>query len=239
LSSFAARTQALAFPRLLTKGQRALLRTIAESPLQRHVIFTGGTALATVYYGHRYSEDLDFFAQRSLDAGLLLPWQRSIARRGFRVQREIIGVRHRYFAIPPRARTAVRIDFVEFPFEPIEPPKLLSALTLRVDSPLDIAVNKVHALTDRTESKDFVDLYVLFRHHPAWRWEALLEWVRLKFDLHIDPLSFAHRLSHVGTLTVWPRVTRPLSRKQLRNFFQEAARHLGRSAWSSGDSGRS
>lgn len=231
MSVSAARTQLLAYPRLLTTGQLTLLQTIARSPLQRHLVFTGGTALAAVYYGHRYSEDLDFFSQRPIDAGLLLPWQRQIARKGFRIQREIIGVRHRYFVKPPRARVPVRLDFVEFPFEPIEPPRLVPDFALRVDSLLDIAVNKVHALTDRTESKDFVDLYVLFQHHPTWQWEVLLRWVRLKFDLHIDRLAFAHQLAQVDTFKVWPRSTRPLPHAKLRRFFLESAKTLGRAAW--------
>lgn len=231
MSVSAARTQAVAFPRLLTKGQVTLLQTIARSPLQRHVVFTGGTALAAVYYGHRYSEDLDFFSQRPIDAGLLLPWQRQIARKGFRIQREIIGVRHRYFVKPPRARVPVRIDFVEFPFEPIEPTRFVPELALHVDSLLDLAVNKVHALTDRTEAKDFVDLYVLFQSHPEWRWDALLKWVRLKFDLQIDRLAFAHRLAQVDTLTIWPRLTRPLPPATLKRFFNDTAQALGRQAW--------
>jgi len=227
----ATRTQPLAFPRLLTRGQTIVVKTIARSLLQRHLVFTGGTALACVYYGHRYSEDLDLFSQRPIDAGLLLPWQRQLTRNGFRVEREIIGVRHRYFVTPPRARTPVRVDFVEFPFEPIEPTRLVPELSLRVESLLDIAVNKVHALTDRTEAKDFVDLYVLFQHHPTWRWETLLKWVRAKFDLHIDRLAFAHQLAQVETLTVWPRLTRPLSPVKLRRLFIEAAQTVGRAAW--------
>lgn len=233
MSSSAARTQAIAFPRLLTKGQAALLQTMAGSPLQRHLVFTGGTALTAVYYGHRLSEDLDLFSLRPIDAGLLLPWQRRLTRQRFRIEREVIGARHRYFVRPPRTRATVRIDFVEFPFEPIQPPKLVPELGLRVDSLLDIAVNKVHAVTDRTESKDFVDLYVLFQHHPEWKWEVLLRWVRLKFDLHIDPLAFAHRLSQATTLSVWPRLTHPLPLDQLQRFFLDAATRLGRTAWSS------
>jgi predicted nucleotidyltransferase component of viral defense system len=123
------------------------------------------------------------------------------------------------------------VDFVEFPFEPIEPTRLVPELSLRVESLLDIAVNKVHALTDRTEAKDFIDLYVLLHHHPTWRWEALLKWVRLKFDLHIDPLAFAHQLAQVDTLNAWPRLTRQLSLSTLRRFFLEAAKQLGRAAW--------
>lgn len=227
----AANTQPLAFPRLLTKHYVAILRTIVKSPLSRNLIFTGGTALACVYLGHRYSEDLDLFSLRPLDAGLLLPWQRQVTRQGFRIEREIIGARHRYFVTPPRSRLPVRLDFVEFPFEPIEPPRLVQELGLRVDSLLDIAVNKTHALTDRTEAKDFVDLYLLFQRHPAWHWETLLKWVRLKFDLHIDPLSFAHRLVQVDTLTVWPRLTRPLPRAKVQRFFVDAAQRVGRAAW--------
>jgi predicted nucleotidyltransferase component of viral defense system len=195
LSGSAASAQPIAFPHLLTNGQRLLLKTIVESPLQPHLVFTGGTALAGVYYGHRYSEDLDFFAQRPIDAGLLLPWQRRVTRQGFHIEREVLGARHRYFVTPPHARTPVRLDFMEFPFEPIEPPRRMTPLALCVDSTLGIAVNKVHALTDRTEAKDFVDLYVLLQHHPTWQWETLLRWVRLKCDLEIDPLAFAHQLT--------------------------------------------
>ena len=164
-----ASAQSLAFPRLLTTHHRRLLATVAESPLERHVIFTGGTAVAAVYYGHRYSKDPGLFSSRPLDAGLLLPWQRRVTRLGFRVERQILGARHRDLVTPPRARTAVRVDCVECPFEPIEPRRLVPAIGLRVDSLLDMAVNTVHAVTDRTEAKTFVDLSARFQHHPTWQ----------------------------------------------------------------------
>lgn len=221
----------LAFPRLLTSGHRAVLKTIAESPLHSYVVFTGGTALASVYYGHRHSEDLDLFAQRPVDAGLLLPWQRSVTRQGFLLERQVLGARHRYFVTPPRTRTIIRLDVVEFPFEPIEPPRLVPQLALRVDSLLDIAVNKVHAITDRLEAKDFVDLYVLLHHHPSWTWERLLRWVRLKFDVHIDRLAFAHQLSSAERLRVWPRLTHPVPPATVKRFFLDEAQSIGRAAW--------
>lgn len=127
--------QSLAFPRLLTIHHRRFLATVAESPFQRHVIFTDGTALAAVSYGPRHSEDLDLFSVHPLDAGLLLPWQRRLTRSGFRLERQILGARHRHLVTPPRARTPVRVDFVEFPFESIEPCRPVPAIGLRVDPP--------------------------------------------------------------------------------------------------------
>jgi len=54
---------------ILTKKQALVLKVIAETDLVSRFYFSGGTALAYFYLGHRRSEDLDFFEREALKLG--------------------------------------------------------------------------------------------------------------------------------------------------------------------------
>ena len=57
---------------ILTKEQKIILAGIRKSDfLTKNFYFTGGTALSVYYFGHRESEDLDFFTEQDLPRELV------------------------------------------------------------------------------------------------------------------------------------------------------------------------
>lgn len=151
----------------------------------------GGTALAAYYLGHRESEDLDFFGDPGFNARHFLDAVTPVAEsEGFTVER--LGSASRGFA---RATTrdaetgvSVRLDFAAsspFHLAPREP----TTEGVPVASYRDLCAGKLHALCDRFEPRDFVDLHVILTHgaaDPAARFRSLLSDL-LETDPGLDP----------------------------------------------------
>lgn len=132
-------------------------------PVSHEFYLTGGTALARGYYEHRYSEDLDFFANdvpdfelwrdRCLsavrDASTAEGKRLDIVLREPRFGRAVI-----YGAVP------LKLEFInDVPFRVGQPwphPSLG-----RLDTKENILANKISALVDREEPKDLVDVFWL------------------------------------------------------------------------------
>ncbi len=125
----------------------------------------GGTALAAYYLGHRESEDLDFFSDYGVDQphfahavmehaaaeGVMLE-----QRPGTSTSRTYI----RLFADAGPSRPALKMDFAAqspFRLEPLEP----TTEGIRVGSFRDITANKLHAVCDRFEARDYIDVHAI------------------------------------------------------------------------------
>src|SRR5436190_2938449 len=93
-----------------------------------------------------------------------------------------------------------------------------------VDSLIDIAVNKLLVTQQRTEVKDFVDLYFLLKKFTVW---DLIEGVRIKFKVTIDPLIIGSDFLKVESFDYLPKMIKPLSLKELKRFFKEKAKDVG------------
>ena len=124
---------------------------------------TGGTALGRVHLRHRYSEDLDLFvndddrfqvwAERLLDTWRAeARWTLSIQRRDPRFLRALLA----------RGDAQLKIEFVNDVRGRVGVPARHAGFGL-VDTPENILANKVTALLDRQEPKDFADVWGLCR----------------------------------------------------------------------------
>jgi len=123
----------------------------------------GGTALAAYYLGHRESEDLDFFGDTGLNAQHFREAVVPLAEaEGFTMERLHSASRGfaRVLARNQETGVAVRLDFAAnspFHLAPREP----TTEGVRVASYRDICAGKLHAICDRFEPRDFVDLHVI------------------------------------------------------------------------------
>lgn len=114
----------------------------------------GGTALA-LQAGHRSSADLDFFTQKGTFSNVVLlrhflndpNWYTSINEEG-----TIYGEFYK-----------AKVSFIAYPFfEPCQSTSWYGAI--RVLNPLDLAVMKVIAISQRGRKRDFIDLYWCAKH---------------------------------------------------------------------------
>ncbi|HEX6370021.1 MAG TPA: nucleotidyl transferase AbiEii/AbiGii toxin family protein [Longimicrobium sp.] len=123
----------------------------------------GGTALAAFHLGHRVSKDLDFFADYQVNAAAFAEVVRQVAEeRGF----EMRATRARsmgfaqLIARDPVADIEVQLDFAAaspFHLEPRE----AAAEGIQVSSFRDLCAGKLHAICDRYEPRDYVDLHAI------------------------------------------------------------------------------
>ena len=211
---------------ILTSEQRKVLEFFAQ---EKHIAslfyLSGGTALAEFYLRHRYSDDLDFFTNEKE-----FPQIHVEAFAAF-IKQKLPAVSMQYRRLYDRRifffatnGGELKIEFSSYPFMQLEPPQEHKGVF--IDSLNDITANKVMALLDRVEPKDFVDLYFLMEEKQT-SIDELISLVRQKFGITLDPITLGSEFAKVTTLTVLPRMIKALTLEQLRRFFSDRARELG------------
>lgn len=128
----------------------------------------GGTAISAYFLGHRESEDLDFFADPDFDARGFLTLLPGVLGTEFSL--EIIGSpapsHARALAKGSRSGAVVRLDFAAsspFQLAPREPTTEL----IEISSYRDLCAGKLHAVCDRFEVRDFIDLNAILNRPDA------------------------------------------------------------------------
>jgi hypothetical protein len=156
-----------------------ILKAVAEAEREYGSLdlrLEGGTALSAYYLMHRQSEDLDLFGSPGMDArdfrafveGHLLRESLYVVGRGPANQgfSELL-VSDQPATVPASERENVQVQFGRSsPFR-LAPP-LPTHEEIPVASFRDVCAGKLHALCDRYEPRDFIDLHcLLHRHEPG------------------------------------------------------------------------
>ncbi len=207
---------------ILTKEQQIILSEISKNPFFNDFYFTGGTALSAFYLKHRYSEDLDFFSENKFDSHRVENIIDGLSKKyKFEYTSEFIEV-VQIFMLKFKNLDPVKVDFAYYPYRRIE--KVVIIDDIKVDSLLDIAVNKLHTITQRTTVKDFVDLYFLLQKFGMW---DLIEGIKIKFNQKIEPLLLASDFLKIEDFDYLPRMIKPITIEELQIFYREQAKKLG------------
>ncbi|MBM3283009.1 nucleotidyl transferase AbiEii/AbiGii toxin family protein [Candidatus Gottesmanbacteria bacterium] len=211
---------------ILTKEQELILAAINNHRyFQENFYFTGGSVLAEFYLQHRYSEDLDFFTDKRLDNEIIFTsisaWSRQF---NFKFSSRFVEVVYR-FDLTFKNNRKLKLDFGFYPYKRIE--KGFTYKNIKIDSLRDIATNKLNTVNQRTEVKDFVDLYFILQDkYTIW---DLLYSAEVKFiNMDIDIELLAMDLLKVDDFVILPRMIKPLTFEQLNDFFRQKAKELGR-----------
>jgi len=141
--------------RILTPSQVTFIREFVQSDLRDVFRLTGGTALSAFYLEHRVSEDLDFFSPEQVPFYSLervLKAMECVSEISYTKKFD-----RNLFQIKLQDASPLKVEFTFYPLKNIE--SLHTIEGMRVDSFLDIIVNKLCAIADRLDVKDFVDLY--------------------------------------------------------------------------------
>lgn len=212
---------------IITPEQQLILDQIKENDFFRqNFYFTGGTALSVFYLQHRYSEDLDFFSENEFDYEEILSRIKQWAKKlnfSFKAEpKEVVKM----FFLDFENGVKLKIDFGHYPYKRVEKGQIYEGIT--VDSLLDIAINKLSTVNQRSSVKDFVDLYYLLKEFTLW---DLMEGVKIKFHQEFEYWILASDLEFaVNQFNTLPRMIKPLTLDELKNFFREKAKELGRTA---------
>jgi len=142
----------------LPEAQRAFWPKLkALSP--RFVLY-GGTALA-LRYGHRVSEDFDFFCDAPVSADDLLETLPLL--KGAVVRQKGLNT----LTVSIRTPGPVKISFFGLSLRRVRDPEWTNDGVARVASPLDVAGCKMAVVQSRSERKDYEDVAALLKNGIA------------------------------------------------------------------------
>lgn len=208
----------------ITREQEIILDEIKRNDfLRSNFYFTGGTALSSFYLQHRESEDLDLFSEKKFDNQIIFTLMEELGRKhNFTFESRFAEVVY-VFNLTFKNKENLKVDFAYYPYKRIE--KGITADKLEVDSVFDITTNKLLSITQRTEVKDFVDLYFLFDKYTMW---DLIPAVKLKFGMEIDPFLIAADFMKVDSFEFMPKMLKPLTLLELQDFFKQKAKELAK-----------
>lgn len=209
---------------ILTPEQKAVLSEFSKSDfLKNNFYFTGGTALSEYYLKHRHSDDLDFFTEDKFETQIIFTlmeqWSKQLK---FNFQSNFAEVTY-IFNLTFTNGQILKVDFSLYPYKRLEHGKREEVI--EIDSLFDIAVNKLLVVTQRTEVKDFVDLYFLLKTFTVW---DLMAGVKKKFNVELNPFVVASDFLKIEDFDYLPRMIKPLKIEDLVRFYRELSKKLGK-----------
>src|SRR3989344_6374510 len=205
---------------ILTKDQSLFLDEFKKDDVLSSVFYlTGGTALAEFYLKHRYSDDLDFFTYNEFPQIEVEGFAQKIKSRLLArdvTYKKLYDRRIFYFHFGD-SREDLKIEFTHYPFKQLEQSKNIDGIL--VDSFRDISANKLMAMIDRIEPKDFFDLYWIVKEHFSFA--DIRQDAEKKFGLKIDELTLGGEFAKVKNFVLEVKKIREVSDEELRHFFAE------------------
>lgn len=209
---------------LQTREQKIILDEVKQSDfLKSHFYFTGGTALSAAYLHHRYSDDLDFFSEERFDNQTIFTLVEEWGKKnGFTIEARFSEVVYT-FNLVFNNKAVLRVDFAYYPYKRLEKKQTID--NIEIDSLLDIATNKLLTISQRSDVKDFVDLYFLLQKFSVW---DLIEGVRVKFRVKIELVLLSADFLKMEDFDYLPKMIKPLTLEELKDFFKKKALELGK-----------
>jgi predicted nucleotidyltransferase component of viral defense system len=207
--------------RILNKIQKGFLERFVHSDLSSHFRLSGGTALSAFYLEHRYSEDIDLFSSEKVPLYAIERFLKSIPF----VERFVITKLYdrNIFLIKTREKRQLKVEFTHYPLKLIDKINIIDGL--QIESFLDIVVNKLCAITDRVEPKDFVDLFCAMRQEKL-SLERLLDLAEKKCEIEGISHVLKTRLSAVPDGIEKLSLVIPVTRKVMEDFFYREIKRI-------------
>lgn len=209
----------------LTPLQHAFLHRFFSMEVGQRFFLTGGTALAAFHLHHRLSDDLDLF---TLDGEALRDVDREIeglaAELNCTIGRARRAEHFRQFLLLPQAEEMgppLQVDLVHDVGPQYGQRQVIEGIV--VDAIENIGANKITAILERTDSKDFVDLYFILQ--AGYDFEELFKMAQQK-DLGLIEFYFVYALLQVNKLTRLPEMKKPIDLPTLQVFFTTLANEM-------------
>ena len=206
-----------------TSLQQYVFDAFSKSPSARNFYFTGGTALSVFYLHHRESVDLDFFTENEFNTDEVIEFVEEVSSKKKLTYEFTQKYKTRIFQFKINEKNLLKVDFNHYPYKRVEKGKRIE--NLEIDSLRDIGGNKLITINQRTDVKDFVDLYYLLKDHFTL-WD-LLYVVEAKFRMKLDLLMLASDFMKVEEFDFLPRMLTKLTNKELTAFFLQQAKTIG------------
>lgn len=206
-----------------TPVQKIIFDAFSKTSFCNDFYFTGGTALSVFYFQHRESEDLDFFSESDFDPDLAATFMEEMALKLNAKLRSTFHERVKIFElVDNKNQLIIKVDFGYYPHPRLK--KGILKKGIEIDSLEDIGANKLNTILQRTQVKDFVDLYFLLEKYTTW---DLLHFAQKKFRMEIDLVWLATSLLKMDSFEYLPKMHKPLALSRLKNYYKNLAKKLG------------
>lgn len=211
---------------ILTDTQNKVLQFLGKQPEFTDFYFTGGTVLSEYYLHHRISEDLDFFSEKEVDPLWLAVLTKKIKKLINADTSDIQQSFNRNLVFFKLNNDLLKTEFTYFPFTQIKKPQVINGL--KVDSIIDLAVNKFFTIYQKPSSRHFIDLYLILKEKFV-TWDELSNLARNKFDTVIDPIQLGSQLIEAKDISDLPKMVLKLPENEWREYFLDQAVKLRKS----------
>jgi hypothetical protein len=202
---------------ILTDAQKRVLRVVGPFARRAGFYLAGGTAVA-LRFGHRRSEDVDWFAPVLPRPDALLS---DLQAQGLPLQDTQIAAGTVISQIE-----GVKVSFFEYRYPLLGSLDSWPEYDTDVASVRDLGAMKLLAIAQRGSRKDFIDVYELLQNGAALR--RMLEDFREKFKA--DPVSALRGLTYFDDAErePMPEMLLPTSWLAMRRHIEEAVREATR-----------
>lgn len=206
----------------LTKLQEEVLQSFFAQPIGKSYFLTGGTALAGFYFYHRESIDLDLFTFETIEIEPVRQIFEAIATKSHLSFDHRVATQgyHKFFLTGKKEE--LKIDLVRE--QNVHFGKIKIFGKIKVDSIENIGSNKITAIFNRTEAKDFIDLYFILQK-KLFTFAKLLQDAKKK-DLGMNEFYLAHMLLEVKNLKNFPKMLIPFNKDAMLRYFISLANKL-------------
>lgn len=209
---------------ILTEDQKHVLALIAATPdIADAFVLSGGTALAAFHLRHRTSDDLDFFSRHPVDSLRIDRFVDDLRRAFGEASVEQHRVYDRRIYVLPLAAGPLKVEFTLYPYDHLESPTVHSGVN--VESFRDIRADKLAALLDRFEPKDYYDFYAIAQHSP-FNLQQVTADVLTKFHRQTDPVEVGAVCARADRLPILPHLITPVTATDVQEFFRDLAKGL-------------
>lgn len=210
---------------ILTAVQKEVLHMFsAEQDLVQAFTLSGGTALAAFHLFHRRSDDLDFFSTDPVDALRVRRFAERVLKKLGIGDIEVNRLYDRHLVLVRiRDGEPLKMEFTHYPYAPLEDPMVKNGV--RVESLRDIATDKLAALLDRFEPKDYYDIYCLLNGgHTSL--QMMRTDMATKFHIIADSVQLGAALTRARSLPILPHMIAPVRKEDLQKLFEKLAGEL-------------
>ncbi|MBI5701072.1 nucleotidyl transferase AbiEii/AbiGii toxin family protein [Candidatus Saganbacteria bacterium] len=206
---------------ILTPSQNKFIDAVSREQNLANFYLSGGTALSAYYLNHRLSDDLDFFTSDEPDKislhGFAKKMKTAIGAASVRFER--LYDRNLFFF--KMGSEELKVEFSRYPFAQFNKPEIKDGI--KIDSLRDISANKLMALLDRFDPKDFVDLYFILKTSKL---ENIRKDAEKKFAVKISSLFLGGELAKVKRIVALPKMIKQITIEELKHFFSDQAEEL-------------
>ena len=205
------------FIKTLSPPTRKMFDKIQGLPWIAKSYLAGGTALA-LHFGHRISNDLDFFINDDFKTSLI---RNELSKLGpFRVTDEkentLVG-----------SWPKVKLSLMKYPYKLLEKTVLLKEVPIA--SVTDITLMKLDAVSARGTKRDFVDLFWVSKHSG----QPLIDYVRLMRKKFGKDYSVVHLIKSLcyfldADREPMPKMLKKLTWEEVKSYFIFQSMELAR-----------